>query len=319
MTVSNIFDKPLLVIVGPTAIGKTDLSLRIAKKFDCEIVSVDSMQVYRYMDIGTAKVSPEERQDIPHHLIDIVDPDENYDAARFATDALDAIHEIHARGRLPLLTGGTGLYLRALLAGIFPGAPFDDKVRAQLRVRLQAEGSSKLHEELAAIDRLSAERIHENDTQRLLRALEVYYSTGSPWSKHLEEHKSLATPTRFSNAFEIGLTCDRRDLYERINRRCENMLDDDLEGEVKRLLEMGYRSNLKSMGAIGYRHMIGYLHREYPWREMADLLARDTRRYAKRQYTWFRTMDALLWFEVTAEEEIMAAIDSWLGQQNWSV
>lgn len=316
MTTNSKFEKPLLVIVGPTAIGKTALSLRIAKEYDCEIVSVDSMQVYRYMDIGTAKVSVAERQDIPHHLIDIVDPDDNYDAARFAADALHAIKDIYARGKLPLLAGGTGLYLRALFAGIFPGAPGDEKVRAQLRLRLQEEGSSKLHEELAAVDCFSAERIHKNDTQRLLRALEVYYSTGLPWSEHLEEHKSHATPTRFTNTFEIGLTCDRRDLYERINRRCEKMLQDDLEGEVNRLLEMGYHWELKAMGAIGYRHMIGYLHREYSWQEMSDLLARDTRRYAKRQYTWFRTIGDLQWYEAREEEKIMAAVGKWLALQN---
>jgi len=316
VTAGSIFEKPLLVIVGPTAIGKTALSLRIAGHCDCEIVSVDSMQVYRYMDIGTAKASLAERREIPHHLIDIVNPDETYDAARFAEDALLVIREIHARGKLPLLTGGTGLYLRALLEGIFPGAPSDKEVRARLRLRLQTEGSSKLHEELAAVDRLSAERIHENDTQRLLRALEVYYSTGLPWSEHLKDHQSQAMPTRFTNAFELGLTCDRHLLYERINRRCEKMLDDGLEGEVKNLLEMGYHWQLKAMGAIGYRHMVGYLHREYSWQKMADLLARDTRRYAKRQYTWFRTMAALRWYEVKEEEEIMAAVDSWRAQQD---
>ena len=313
MTPGNLFDKPLLVLVGPTAIGKTALSLRLAREYDCEIVSVDSMQVYRYMDIGTAKASLKERQEIPHHLIDIVNPDEDYDAARFAEDALDAIRDICVRGRLPLLTGGTGLYLRALLEGIFPGAPRDEQVRAGLRLRLETEGSSKLYEELAAVDRISAERIHVNDSRRLLRALEVFYCSGVPWSKHLEAHESV--PMRFANTLQIGLTCERSVLYERINRRCERMLEEGLEDEVKTLMERGYHWSLKSMGAIGYRHVVGYLRREYSWQEMADLLARDTRRYAKRQYTWFRALD-LQWHEAEEEGDILAAVDTWLAQQN---
>ncbi|KJR98102.1 MAG: tRNA delta(2)-isopentenylpyrophosphate transferase [Desulfobulbaceae bacterium BRH_c16a] len=312
----DIFNKPLLVVVGPTAIGKTDLSLRIARRYNCEIVSVDSMQVYRYMDIGTAKASLEERSEIPHHLIDIIDPDQDYDAARFAEDALHAIGEIHGRGRLPLLTGGTGLYLRALLQGIFPGVPVDEIIRAKLRHRLHIVGCSKLHEELSAIDCISAERIHENDTHRLLRALEVYYASGVPWSEHLKEHRILTPGALFANTLEIGLTCDRRDLYERINRRCETMLDDGLEGEVRKLLEMGYHRELKSFGSIGYRHMLGYIHEEYSRQEMAELLARDTRRYAKRQYTWFRTMPGLHWYEVQAKEEIVEAVGDWLIKQN---
>lgn len=315
MTADSTFNKPLIVLVGPTAIGKTALSLRIARHCACEIVSVDSMQVYRYMDIGTAKVSPAERRQIPHHLLDIVNPDEEYDAARFAEDALQAIGEIHKRGKIPLLTGGTGLYLRALLHGIFPGAPSDDTVRAHLRLRLQTDGAAELHEELAAVDRLSAERIHQHDTQRILRALEVYYATGRPWSEHLKNHGASASPGRFTNLLAIGLTCDRQLLYDRINHRCGKMLEDGLEGEVRNLLAMGYHRRLKAMGAIGYRHMAGYLDREYSWQEMVDLLARDTRRYAKRQYTWFRAMQPLSWYEVGQQDEIMAAVDGWLDRQ----
>ncbi|EKD35684.1 MAG: hypothetical protein ACD_75C01819G0006 [uncultured bacterium] len=315
MTASDIFSEPLLVVVGPTAIGKTDLSLRIARQYNCEIISVDSMQVYRHMDIGTAKASLRERNEIPHHLIDIIDPDQDYDAARFASDASQAIRNIRSRGRLPLLTGGTGLYLRTLFAGIFPGAPVDEKIRAELRMRLQTEGCSKLHEELAAVDCLSAERIHKNDSQRLLRALEVYYTSGVPWSEHLRSHKSQAPPSLFSNTLEIGLTCDRGELYDRINRRCQMMLESGLEGEVRKLLEMGYGRKLKSFGAIGYRHMTGYIDQEYSWQEMAELLARDTRRYAKRQYTWFKTMERLKWHEAKAREEIIGAVGNWLEKQ----
>lgn len=316
MTASDILSIPLLVVVGPTAIGKTELSLRIARQFNCEIVSVDSVQVHRYMDIGSAKASLQERREVPHHLIDIIDPDQNYDAARFAEDALAAITDIRSRGRIPLLTGGTGLYLRALFQGIFPGAPVDDGIRADLRRRLQNEGCSKLHEELLSVDSISANKIHANDTQRVLRALEIYYSSGVPWSEHLQGHRQHNKGTRFANSLQIGLTCDRHTLYERINLRCKMMLDGGLEGEVSNLLERGYHRNLKSFGAIGYRHMAAYLAGEYSWPEMAELLARDTRRYAKRQYTWFRTIEDLIWREVKDAETIIKEVNNWFAQLN---
>ena len=313
--VKDIYKEPLLILVGPTAIGKTDLSLQIARQYDCEIVSVDSMQVYRYMDVGTAKVSLQERAEIPHHLIDIVNPDQNYDAARFAEDALHAITDIRSRGKFPLLTGGTGLYLRALLQGIFPGAPVDEKIRTDLRVRINTEGTSKLHKELSLIDRISADKIHMNDSQRLLRALEVYYSTGIPWSEHLRRHNAQNSANQFSNALEIGLTCDRSFLYDRINERCRLMLDNGLEEEFRKLLGMGYHRKLKALGAIGYRHMANFIFQECSWSQMVDLLARDTRRYAKRQYTWFSAIDSLIWFQVTAKEDVIAAVGEWLSRQ----
>lgn len=316
MTASDILSKPLIVVVGPTAIGKTDLSLRIASQFNCEIVSVDSVQVYRYMDIGSAKASLQERLEIPHHLIDIIDPDQNYDAARFAEDALAAIADIHSRGRLPLLTGGTGLYLRALFQGIFSGVVVDDKLRADLRRRLQIEGCSRMHEELRAVDCISAEKIHTNDAHRVLRALEVYYASGIPWSEHLRGHRQQNQQARFSNTLQIGLTCNRHDLYDRINLRCKMMLDGGLENEVRNLLDMGYHRKLKAFGSIGYRHMTAYLAGEYSWQEMAEVLARDTRRYAKRQYTWFRAMENLEWHDVKDSERIIGEVDNWFTQLN---
>jgi tRNA dimethylallyltransferase len=248
---STIITQPLFVLVGPTAIGKTALSLTLANRYDFEIVSLDSMQVYRHMDIGTAKASKEERGCIAHHLIDIVDPNENYDAARFTVDALKAIRGIHDRGKTPLLTGGTGLYLRALLNGIFPGVPVNEEVRLALQRRLAAEGNYKLHDELVLIDRISAERIKINDTQRLLRALEIFYVSGIPWSKHLEEQRRQAPEIIFANLLQIGLTCDREQLYSRINHRCRHMIDTGLEGEVRKLLAMGYDRPMKSLGSIG--------------------------------------------------------------------
>jgi len=316
--ISQTIEQPCLALVGPTAIGKTELSLTLAKRCNCEIVSVDSMQVYRYMDIGTAKASLLERSAIPHHLIDIVNPDENYDAARFAEDALVAIDDIHQRGKIPLLTGGTGLYLRALREGIFPDVVVDDKIRQMLRQRLLAEGHEKLHDELLLCDRITAERIHKNDSQRLLRALEIFYVTGVPWSEHLLTYKQQVHGGAFKNFLQIGLTTDRDRLYQRINDRCETMIENGLEDEVHTLLAMGYDPSLKSLGSIGYRHIINYINSIWSREETLRLLARDTRRYAKRQYTWFSKITELQWFEVSEQERILRTVEQWLAEQNLS-
>lgn len=302
----------ILVLIGPTAIGKTALSLELAQRFDCEIISVDSMQVYRYMDIGTAKASIAERALVPHHLIDVVDPDESYDAARFVEDVTRLIDEIISRGKLPLLTGGTGLYLKSLLEGIFPEAPSDSIVRSKLKERLKNEGANVLHEELSACDSISADKIHMNDTQRLLRALEVYHTTGIPWSTHLaNQNKDELTAGLPVDALQVGLTCDREKLYQRINMRTGLMIDCGLEEEVSALLRNGYSSELKSMGSIGYRHMIGYLKNEYSKDEMIRLLARDTRRYAKRQYTWFNNIKEVQWVDVKRSTSVIEMVQRW--------
>jgi tRNA dimethylallyltransferase len=308
-------EKPCLVLVGPTAIGKTDLSLSLARRYGCEIVSVDSMQVYRYMDIGTAKASADERSEIPHHLIDIVDPDENYDAARFALDAEHVIRDIHSRDKIPLLTGGTGLYLRALFEGIFPGVPVEEETRRMLKERLAAEGASKLHEELCVCDSISANKIHVNDSQRLLRALEVFYLSGVPLSEHLLSHKNKKKGVIFTNTLQIGLTTDRKILYQRINKRCDQMLESGLEDEVRKLLAMGYDRDLKAFGSIGYRHMINYIEGNWTKDETIRLLARDTRRYAKRQYTWFSRLNDLQWLDVDEKQKNLQIVEAWFAQQ----
>lgn len=273
------------------------------------------MQVYRYMDIGTAKASVSERAEIPHHLIDIVDPDDNYDAVRFASDGLRAIRDIQSRGKIPLLTGGTGLYLKALLEGIFPGVPVDEAIRQKLKDRLLREGSSKLHEELSIKDNLSAQRIHVNDSQRLLRALEVWYVSGIPWSEHIKAHKNQNQGVIFKNALQLGLTTDRTNLYQRINKRCGSMLQNGLEDEVRKLLAMGYDPKLKSFGSIGYRHIINYLEGSWTKEETIHLLARDTRRYAKRQYTWFSRLADLQWFDIAEKHKILRTVEAWFTQQ----
>jgi tRNA dimethylallyltransferase len=305
---------PVLVLVGPTAIGKTALSLEIAERFDCEIVSVDSMQVYRYMDIGTAKASIAERSRVPHHLIDIIDPDERYDAARFVSDATAAIFAIHRRNKLPLLTGGTGLYLKALVDGIFECMPVDHRIRARLQERLATEGAAQLHRELTACDPPSAARIHVNDSQRLLRALEIYQCTGISWSSHLQEHRGRSAPAAWGDMLQIGLTCDRQTLYDRINARCRRMIADGLEQEVRGLLARGYRKELPSLQSIGYRHIINYIDKTWTLAQTLMYLSRDTRRYAKRQYTWFNGMRQLEWHTVAASTPIIERIASWRDQ-----
>jgi tRNA dimethylallyltransferase len=301
--------------VGPTAIGKTALSLDLANVIDCEIVNMDSMQVYRYMDIGTAKATIEERQRVPHHLIDIVNPDENYDAERFVNDACMAIKGILTRKKTPLITGGTGLYLRALTEGLFAGGMQYPEIRAQLKKRLAIEGNSKLHEELYLCDHISAKRIHINDTHRLIRALEIFHGTGVPWSHHLQIQEDTNKKFRFTHMLAICLTCERPILYERINRRCSYMLDAGLELEVQGLLQSGYGSQLKPMMSIGYRHTIKYIEGTWNKYEMEQFLSRDTRRYAKRQLTWFlNSAKDMLYFDVSEPSKIMRYIAAWHEQ-----
>lgn len=304
--------QPVLVLVGPTAIGKTALSLELAKAFDCEIISMDSMQVYRCMDIGTAKVTVEERSIIPHHLIDIVDPDQEYDAERFVSDSGTAIQDIHARSRIPLLTGGTGLYLRSLTEGLFAGGQQYPEIRARLKTRLAREGNSNLHKELNVYDCVSACKIHANDTHRLIRALEIYYGSGLPWSQHLLLQAEEKGDPRFTRLLQIGLTCDRKLLYERINKRTGDMIQSGLEREVRGLLEMGYGAELSPMMSIGYRHMINFIKGIWDMPEMERVLARDTRRYAKRQFTWFYNTDNIVWFDIAEPVKILRYVTEWL-------
>lgn len=302
-------DKPVLILVGPTAIGKTELSLGLANEFNCEIVSVDSMQVYRYMDIGTAKATVAERQMAAHHLIDIVDPDDEYNAARFVDDCRAAMASIHSRGAIPLLTGGTGLYLQALRRGLFPSAPTDISIRENLRDRIAQEGSTALHDELARIDQLSAARIHPNDTTRIIRALEVFQITGMPMAEHLRRQQSAEDGTRFECLVAVGLTCDRETLYQRINLRTVQLLEKGLEKEVRGLLRRGFGPELKSMQSIGYRHMLNYVDGRWSLDKCREVLARDTRRYAKRQYTWFGRDRSICWFNRGDASKIFAYVE----------
>ena len=302
-------DCPVIVLVGPTAVGKTALSFRLVEQFNCEIISMDSMQVYRGMDIGTAKPSLEERAAVAHHLIDIADPDEQYDAARFVADALAAIEKIAARNKTVLLTGGTGLYLKALLEGLFEALPADKAIRDRLQARLAKEGRAALHAELGRIDPAAGARIHPNDTQRLLRGLEIFQACGRTWTELVEEQKRAGQGGAvFSRVFQAGLRCKKTELHERIARRSVAMLDSGLIEEVERLRQEGYGPELASMQAIGYRHGNKFLDGEWSRAEMTEQLIIDTRKYAKRQMTWFSANKELHWFARTDHAALAEAI-----------
>ncbi len=284
----------LVVIVGPTASGKTDLAVRLAERFHGEIVNADSMQVYRGMDIGTAKPSPELRRRIPHHLIDIIDPDTNFSAADFRNKATGVIADIIDRGKTVFIVGGTGLYIRALLQGLVDSPSGAGPVRRELEEMARNKGNASLLKELALIDPLTAARLHQNDLVRIVRALEVYRLTGRPISQERSGHGFAGD---YYRTLKIGLSVERPELYDRIDRRVEQMIATGLADEVKALLEKGYSPGLKALRAIGYRQICACLAGEYCLDEAIRLIKRDTRHYAKRQLTWFKTDNEIYWVE----------------------
>jgi tRNA dimethylallyltransferase len=283
---------PLIIICGPTGIGKTAMAVAAAETFGGEIISADSMQVYRFMDIGTAKPTVEERARAPHHLIDIVDPDEEFDAARFSRAAREAAVAIDRRNAVPIVAGGTGLYIKAMLHGLFRAEPPDPLTRQRLRQEADEVGSEALHRRLDGIDAQAAGRIHHHDTFRIIRALETAAATGEPITDHHRRHGFRESPFR---AMKIGLDMDRQALYDRIDRRVDAMIDAGLLDEVKGLLTRGFGGDLKSMQSLGYRHMIAFTTGRLTWEEAVRTMKRDTRRFAKRQLTWFRADKEIVW------------------------
>jgi tRNA dimethylallyltransferase len=302
--------KPSIIVVcGPTGIGKTAAAIEIAETFGGEIISADSMQVYRLMDIGTAKPTAEEKARIPHHLVDIVAPDEDFDAARFASLARPLIFALNRRNKLPVVAGGTGLYVKALIHGLSQARPAAPEIRRKLKEEAASQGTSALHARLGRIDPQAAARIHPNDGFRIIRALETYEVTGRPISDHHCKHGFAESPFR---ALKIGLTMDRKALYERINQRVDLMIAAGLLVEVKGLLGKGYSEKLKAMQSIGYRHMADYLAGRLSWEESVRTLKRDSRRYAKRQMTWFRADSEVTWIPPTQLQNIYPEIHRFL-------
>jgi tRNA dimethylallyltransferase len=286
--------KQIIVICGPTGIGKTSFAISLANAFNGEIIGADSQQIYKYLDIGTAKPDKGEREQAPHHLIDFVDPGDNYDAGKFVTDADRTIEQVFSKGRLPIVAGGTGLYIRALLHGLFRTRPACEKILDELNAFLKENGSKVLHQRLQACDPKAAQKIHPNDSFRVIRALEVYYSSGKTISERQKDHGFAAE--RYASV-KIGLTMDREKLYKRINHRVDLMLEQGLLNEVKALVNQGFSLDLKSMQSIGYKQMGLYIKGEVDWPEAVRLLKRDTRRYAKRQFTWFKKEPDMIWVE----------------------
>ena len=278
--------QPLIVVAGPTASGKTRLAIDIAKSFDGEIVSADSMQIYKYMDIGTAKPTVEERAECRHHLIDFVEPDEEFSVADYVNLAHEVIADIAARGKLPVMCGGTGLYINSVVDDVtFGEMDTDHALREELKAIAEKEGSERLIEMLSEFDPVSAARLHPNNLRRIIRAIEFYNSTGVPISEHQAMTKQIESrydPIMFS------IDYPRETLYERINLRVELMVKEGLLNEVKKIMDMGYTRELNSMKGIGYKEIMAYYNGECTLEEAIDAVKQGSRRYAKRQLTWFR-------------------------------
>jgi tRNA dimethylallyltransferase len=295
----------LLVIIGPTAVGKTKLSIEMAKRYNGEIISGDSMQIYRGMDIGTAKIKVEEMEGIPHHLIDIKEPDENFSVAEFQQLVRAKIAEINAKGKLPIIAGGTGLYIQAVIYDYqFSEAPADEAFRLQLEEVANEIGNEALHGELTKIDPESASQIHPNNVRRVIRALEIYHCTG----KIMSDYQNNQQPDLLYETALIGLTMERDKLYERINARVEIMLSEGLLEEVSWLHKQGLR-DCQSIQAIGYKEVYDYLDGRVSFDDAVESLKQNSRRYAKRQLTWFRNKMDVKWFEMTNVADLSKKIN----------
>ena len=285
--------KPLIVLTGPTAVGKTALSIQLARRIGGEIISADSMQVYRHMDIGTAKIRLEEMDGVPHHLIDILEPTEDFNVVRFQALARAAAEDIYSRGKIPIVAGGTGFYIQALLNDIdFTQIDENTQFREEMERLAAEQGAEVLHERLRAVDPESAEAIHANNVKRVIRALEFYHQNQSPISAHNQEQKEHETP--YNLAYFV-LNVPRELLYKRIDDRIDEMLKEGLLEEVQKLKDMGYHRGMVSMQGLGYKEILAYLDGEYPLEEAVRILKRDTRHFAKRQLTWFRREKDTIW------------------------
>jgi len=301
----------VVVIAGPTACGKSGLAVELAYALSGEIVNADSMQVYRGMDIGTAKPTLEERRGIPHHLLDMVYPDEPFNAALYRELALPIIRDICSRGKTCLVVGGTGLYIRALLGGLMQAPPSDPGVREKLREECARDGPARLHQRLKRLDPPSAAAIHPNDPVRIIRALEIIALSHRRASDLMKGHR-FRDPS--VDALKICLDVERKRLYRRINERSQRMAEMGILEETRGLLDQGYAPDLKPMKAIGYRHMVRYLRGDGSFEEAIEILQKDTRRYAKRQLTWFRAESDVIWVDPDALDVVWKCVTSFLSE-----
>ena len=285
--------RPLIVLTGPTAVGKTSLSISLAKAVNGEIISADSMQVYKKMDIGSAKIRPEEMQGVKHYLVDVLEPEEEFHIVKFQQMAKEAMEEIYEKRKIPILVGGTGFYIQAVTRDIdFTEAQQENTYRAELEKLAETEGAEYLHDRLKEVDPASADTIHANNVKRVIRALEFYHQNQSPISAHNQEQKEHETP--YNLAYFV-LNVPRELLYKRIDDRIDEMLKEGLLEEVQKLKDMGYHRGMVSMQGLGYKEILAYLDGEYPLEEAVRILKRDTRHFAKRQLTWFRREKDTIW------------------------
>ena len=286
--------KPLIILAGPTAVGKTSLSIRLAKETGGEIISADSMQVYRHMDIGSAKITKEEMEGVPHYLVDVLEPEEEFNVVRFQQMAKEAAERIWEKGKIPLVVGGTGFYIQALLYDIdFTENDGDESYRRQLEQKASdEEGASELYEILKTVDPKAAQEIHPRNIKRIIRALEFYHQTGKKISEHNETQRQKMSP--YNYAYFV-LTDERGRLYERIDRRVDLMMEQGLLDEVRYLKERGVRKDSTAMQGLGYKELYAYLEGEYPLDEAVRIIKRDTRHFAKRQLTWFKRERDVIW------------------------
>ena len=290
--------KPLVILAGPTAVGKTELSIPLAKRINGAIISADSMQVYKYMDIGSAKIMPDEMEGVKHYLIDELDPSDEFNIVRFQQMAKDALKEIYANGQIPIVAGGTGFYIQALLYDIdFTHQDSDEAFRKEMADYAAEYGTEALHENLKEIDPVSYKTIHANNTKRVIRALEYYRMTGQPISAHNEQEHQKVSPYNFAY---FVLTDDRKHLYDRIDYRVDLMMKKGLVDEVKNLYDMGYHKDMVSMQGLGYKELLSYLDGECSLEEAVYIIKRETRHFAKRQLTWFRRERDVIWLDKSA-------------------
>ena len=302
--------RPLIILTGPTAVGKTKASIGLAKALNGEIISADSMQVYKYMDIGSAKIRPEEMQGVKHYLVDELMPNEEFHVVRFQQMAKKAMEEIYAKGKIPIVVGGTGFYIQALLYDIdFTESNEDTAYRQELEQLAKNRGAEYLHDMLREVDPVSADTIHANNVKRVIRALEFYHQTGEKISEHNEQERGKESPYEFCY---FVLNDDRECLYERINLRIEQMLEEGLVEEVRALKDKGYTRDMVSMQGLGYKEILDYLNGECTLEEAIYILKRDTRHFAKRQLTWFRRERDVIWIDKPTytydEEKILEAM-----------
>jgi len=305
----------IIIICGPTGIGKTSAAIKIAEEFKGEVISADSMQIYKYMDIGTAKPTLKEQMAVKHHMIDIVEPNQHFDAAKFSDLSHGIISKLNKEGKLSVVAGGTGLYIKALVYGLFQS----EKVFPGIKKRLQDEasiyGASFLHKRLKNIDPETAKKLHQNDTSRIIRAIEVFEGTGKRISEQQRKHGFAEKQFR---VLSIGLNMERDKLYRRINRRVDQMIELGFIKEIKSLLAMGFAENLQSMQSIGYRHLVNFLKKNSSWEETLETFKRDTRRYAKRQLTWFNADPKIQWLEPERLEDMLELVEKFLKPDRFS-